>query len=385
MIAYFFLGPLMLLAKKWTPFQHPFVRYHAKKSSLILIIAIILLSIGFFIKPLFAWSIFGFSLWDTFLILYMSILIIVLLFWAYQAYHGKKIGKDLEESAKESFSLQQTTLSDEEKIRILWSFLPFIGIFIAGKYQTPETRIGRKVGSALMFLIILAIVLFGGVSSIVFLLTIISIAIFVITGVFLFVKDQFMTLALYEYIPSYHQIEAIFMAAITSVTDFFRIAFWGEKRENFQEKYKRFLWKYERIIPPDTPYWTYSWIFAVPFVNLLTIPSFFREKYAIYRGLIAEGFTLTLFSLIILFFVRDTSFLLFLLFPICTLSVYAGNNVHVRAPFTSIAWFFMELFHKSEQKIQSLKGEWEQTTKYTYETEKAYEDDQKWVNNLPKQ
>ncbi len=62
-------------------------------------------------------------------------------------------------------------------------------------------------------------------SSVTFLLLVAYIAVFVATGVFLFVRDGFFHLSAYDRIPSYHSIEAIISTAISGIFDFFRIAF----------------------------------------------------------------------------------------------------------------------------------------------------------------
>jgi hypothetical protein len=62
LIAYLFLGPLLLLAKSGTPLANPYVRGHAKKASIIILTGIILFLIYRFLKEFLMFSIFGFSI-----------------------------------------------------------------------------------------------------------------------------------------------------------------------------------------------------------------------------------------------------------------------------------------------------------------------------------
>lgn len=178
------------------------------------------------LKPLVNFQFFGISLHSVILTGMMSVLCGLLIHGAYRAYHG------IDARAIHTLTLDVAnehiagTYTEEEKIRILASFIPFIGIFIAKKYPTQPYITGRKVGGALVFVLITLIVFYGGaVSTLVFALTILAVVVFIITAVFLFLHGEFLSFGVYKYIPTYASIEAHISASIISVYEFFRVAF----------------------------------------------------------------------------------------------------------------------------------------------------------------
>ncbi len=88
MISYFFLGPLFLLARAGTPLASPSVREHAKRSSMIISISLLIGVLYFFIRPYIQYSPFGFDLRTILLTLIITGCIIALMHGAYQAYRG---------------------------------------------------------------------------------------------------------------------------------------------------------------------------------------------------------------------------------------------------------------------------------------------------------
>ncbi len=225
------------------------------------------------------------------------------------------------------------------------------------------------MGNFFTFCIILSTVFFGGVNTTGFLLTILYIIVIAMTGVYLFFQSEFLTLSFYAWIPSYHAIEAHIKTTLLMTREFVRVAFGGEKKFTYQEKYTFYLTQVGQVIPRSAPYWTHHSIFAIPGVNLITIPSFLNEKYDSYRGLIAEGILLTLFVCSILFFFAGSNALLYLLlFPIVTLIAEGKNNVHVRAPFTSLAWELIGTFLRTKKTVDDLKNQ-SQSESFRYQVD----------------
>lgn len=147
MIAYFFLGPLFLIVPRDTPFGEEYVRGHAKRASAIMGASILIIGMYLFLlKPLVNFQFFSISLHSVILTLMMIVLSALLIHGAYRAYHG------IDARAIHTLTLDVSnehvagSYSEEEKIRILASFIPFVGIFIAKKYPTEPYTIGRKVG-----------------------------------------------------------------------------------------------------------------------------------------------------------------------------------------------------------------------------------------------
>lgn len=62
LIAYLFLGPIMLLAKKDTPLADPYVRGHARRASIIIAIGAIVFVLYRLVHPYLGFGIFGISI-----------------------------------------------------------------------------------------------------------------------------------------------------------------------------------------------------------------------------------------------------------------------------------------------------------------------------------
>lgn len=62
LIAYLFLGPIMLLAKSGTPLADPYVRGHAKQASIIMTVGAILFLVYRLLYTYLTFGIFGISI-----------------------------------------------------------------------------------------------------------------------------------------------------------------------------------------------------------------------------------------------------------------------------------------------------------------------------------
>jgi hypothetical protein len=370
MIAYFFLGPIFLAVRSDTPIGDPYVRGHARRASMIMAIGIIvLIAYLFLLKPILNFQLpFGISLNSVILTAYMVILSGYLIHGAYRAYHGVDAREVRSLSVNTQTEQIAWTYSEEDKIRILASFIPFVGIFVARRYPIAPYTIGRRVGNLIALVLITLIVFYGGsVSTLVFAITILSIVLWIVTAVYLFMYDVFLSLSLYAYIPTYASIEAHIAASIISLYDFFRVAFGGEKRGNYGSVYSEKLELYETVIAPTAPYILPSWLIAIPGINLLTLPSIMSDGARPYHGLIAQGLIVTLATaLVIWLYGTGSSLGLYLLFPLCTLLAYRDANLLTRAPFTSPIVSLMSLWSQWHAQVTEM-GEKKEEVKYSYE------------------
>lgn len=162
LIAYLFLGPLLLLSKKGTPLADPFVRGHAKRASIIILIGFISYIIYYSIHSILLFTLLGISIDVVVLTCIVSGTILALMAGAYRAYNGSVAG----ESNWKSFAIpensnQEGIYSEETKIRVIASFIPFIGIIIASRYPSRENIIGRKIGNIFIFLLLTSILFFS--------------------------------------------------------------------------------------------------------------------------------------------------------------------------------------------------------------------------------
>jgi hypothetical protein len=372
LIAYLFLGPLLLLAKNWTPLAEPYVRWHAKRASLIILMGIVSF-IGYrYIKWLIGLSILGFSLEVIILTILVSCTLTALMVWAYRAFNWVTA----DESTWKSFHMPDNTMdvgtySEEDKIRIIASFIPFVWILVANKYRTEEIIIWRKVGTLFLILILTNLIfLEGTTTTLALVITLTYIGLIVTTAVYLFGFSRFLSFSFYSMIPTFYEFDAHIKAACITLFSFFRIAFGWEKRSNYSEQYSIYLERNQRIIVPTIEYFAPNWIFAIPGINLITIPSLWQLKYQEYTPLILQWIFLSLLAWSsIMLYGQASQVGLFLLFPIIALIIGSGTNLLTRAPLTSIMIDIYDLFGQGKAKIAAIKENGEEKVGYSYEVE----------------
>lgn len=225
LICYFFLGPFILLSKEGTPLADPFVKGHAKKSSIFLGIFAIIIAIFMQLKPFLTVSILNFSIYYILFAGIISLFFGIMLFGAFQAFRGIEAQKvwNFENLSSSFYDNQEYT--EEEKIRITLAFVPLLGIFLSAKYSEKEILLGRKIGNFFLFLLILSGILYGSVSIIGFIIILTYIGIIVTTGVLLFHQGKLLQLPFYNFIPTYTQIESYIGATLITGKEFLFIAF----------------------------------------------------------------------------------------------------------------------------------------------------------------
>ncbi len=169
------------------------------------------------------------------------------------------------------------------------SFIPFIGINIANKYPKQETIIGRKIGSLFTILLLTSILfLNGSTTTLALIITIIYIGLIATTTVYIFGYSRFLNFIFYSRIPTFLELDASIKAGIITILDFFQIAFGSEKKSGYQEQYNIYLVKNKEVKLFTVEYFAPTWIFAIPVVNLVTIPSLWQIKYREYTPLIIQ-------------------------------------------------------------------------------------------------
>lgn len=370
-IAYLFLGPIILLAKNDTPLADSFVRWHAKRASIIIFSGILAYICYRLIHSFLVFWVFGISFDNIVLSIIVSWTFLALIAWAYQAYNGVLAS----EFTWKSFSLPKSTIyeweySDESKIRIIASFIPFFWIIVANFYPMNETLIWRKIGTIVSFFLLTSILFFSGTTTtLTLIITVVYIWLLVVTTVQLFGFSRFFHFEFYDRIPSYLELDAHFKASIITMLDFCRIAFGKEKNSDYQTRYSRYLSMNMRTEKVETVYFMPKWLIAIPFVNIITLPSIRQSKYREYLPFILQWLFITLFMIIIIYFYWwESQMGIYLLFPIITLIVESKDNILVRAPLTSFIVDLYILFSMSKSKVAEIKANREEKVSYSYET-----------------
>ena len=369
LIAYLFLGPIMLLARSGTPLADPYVRGHARRANLIIAIGAIVFALYRSLHSYLAFGIFGISVDVIIVTSIVSITLLALIAGAYQAYHGIPAS----ETSWRSLSIPTNTMtesdySEEDRVRIIASFIPFCGIIIASSYPRRETAIGRKVGSLFALLVLTSIVFLSGTTTtLTLILTLAYIGLIVATTVQLFGFSRFLDFSFYNLIPTYAELESHIRAGVISAYDFCRVAFGGEKWTDYQTRYQSILSNNHTTKLPNSPYFAPTWITWLPVVNLITLPSLWQAKYREYTPLILQWLALTIIAIIIISVYGLSSQMgLYLLFPIISLMVGSRANTSTRAPITSIVVDLYQLFTRGQAKVAEIKQNGEEQVGFKY-------------------
>ncbi len=372
LIAYLFLGPIILLAKSGTPLSHPFVQWHAKRASIYILLGIVAFILYRSIHTIINVAFFGINIATVILGIIISIMLLVLIKWAYDAFQWIQAN----ESNWKSFVVPENTsivwsYTDEDKVRIIASFFPFIWSFIAKKYPKNETKIGSKISNFSIFLILLSMVFFSwGTATIVLILTLIYIAILVITAVQLFVTSQFLQFGFYKYIPTYQEFDAHIKTTLLQGLNFIKIAFWSQSTVSYAERYNQILSKNLKTTPINERYFAPNWIIALPIINLICIPSLWQKKYNDYIPMILQWLLISIFTIFIIFWYWINSQIgLFIIFPIIAIITEWADNLQLRAPFTSIMVDIYSLFNSSKNTLKEIEKNGAEKVTYTYNTE----------------
>lgn len=77
-------------------------------------------------------------------------------------------------------SHEESLVTEEEKVHILASMIPLLGIWISKTYPSPATTSGRIIGSAVFFIYIISLWLTGADSLLSFLILASAILLFVV-------------------------------------------------------------------------------------------------------------------------------------------------------------------------------------------------------------
>lgn len=179
--------------------------------------------------------------------------------------------------------------SENQKAEIIMAFVPILSIFIASRSSQNEVHIAARLSNFFLFFAVVFGVIFGtyvNMLSFLWLLAYISLA--VSHAVFLLVKNTFFTLPLYQFIPTYHDIEASVFASFSMIKEYLFAAFGKEKQKNFQNEFSLARKKFSEIHTFEEKFWVHPMIIALPIINFITIPAFFQEKYHEYQGNISE-------------------------------------------------------------------------------------------------
>lgn len=280
---------------------------------------------------------------------------------AYKAFRGNTAENNNISEKIIDDTISSNGYSEEEKVQISLAFIPILSAFIAEKNPKKEILIGKKVSHFFLFLFIISLIITNNSLDILnFLILFGYIILIASNAVWIFAKNSFLFLKIYNFIPTYHEAEAKIFAFFSMTKEFFQVAFGKEKSKNFQDEYQKILQKNSQKTQIETDFWTHPAIISLPIINIITIPSFFNKKFHEYQGNIAEGFFLTILCIFGFFFTK-IYWLYLLIFPIIAIFIEAKKNGNIRAPITSIARNIFIFSYKTKQKIENLQKNTEES------------------------
>jgi len=329
LISYFFLGPLLLLAKKNPNFSHPFVRSHAWAASrihaILLGFTILYMSL---LSQLFAYRL---PLIDIPLSRVVFSTFLLWMLWllfrgAYLAYQGKKYqGFHLSLSDTNIEHIDYNKVEGEaDIIRILTSFLPLVGVFVAQRYPSVLTQIGAKVSAYSTLLFILEFVFLRGESlfmiTLFFLITLI-----VTTGVLLASGKSVDFLIPIHTLPGIREIQVYSKVLPLYLADVFLVVIGRKNEIGFMQKCQEIHTKIENTEKQLAEYFTDNmlvfspYVIYIPVLNLLLLHRFFAPQKSRYALAINQGIMLSLIviGIIILGYLAivSTAWILFAILP----------------------------------------------------------------------
>jgi hypothetical protein len=355
MICYFFLGPIFLLARKNTPLSHPYVRLHAKKSSLILWAWIIGYILYLLIAPLIDWINIWIHLQTVLATWWLLVLFYFLLRGGYWAYQWNSEYGQFEESILKMEMTGEDIQShtEEDRMRYFWSFLPLLGIYLAEKYPSKYTQIGKNNGT-LSYVLIVCLIIYTGDTSLLSLIWILLYSILLAyIGVAILILHRFPGLSVLSSLPSSTSIESHIYTLFMSLIQFFWVIFWGSKKETYTELYAKIHTYRTQAVPYEQPYFMPRYMIAIPVVNIISLPSLFIKKYRENRANIVQWLLLSCITLWFWLQYGIGSNAIWLIFvPIVELGVYSMNNSNARAFLIDI---IAELYRWSSNRKHEIK------------------------------
>ena len=376
-ICYFFLGPFILFAKKDTPLGDTYVRAHAKESSKIVGIMVVVYILYFFVRNYINIGIPGLGMGISTLVLawIVWVTIFYLSRWAYYAYLWN-IPWETNVSPIKQFSniavtWVYTVQSEEEKSRILASMIPFLGIWITKKYNLPIMIRGRVLWSLFAFIYIISLLFSSEVWLIPTIVIILWIVLIVVEGIYLFLYNSFVSWNILDKIPTYNEVESHIRATSISIVEFFKVSFGKEKTGTYSDHFQNYMDEMnEHESHPDS-YFMPAWLIGIPFWNIFSIPSLFIKKYNSYRFIVMEWLLITLLFSYFIFWRKEfaSPYLLLLLFPITHILVYARSEKNIHTPGI---WLITRIFTFAKNTHMELKESAENNKEsFTYDTSKT--------------
>ncbi|MDD2744942.1 MAG: hypothetical protein PHU93_00205 [Candidatus Gracilibacteria bacterium] len=345
LISYFFLGALLLLAKRNPNFSHPFVREHAwaatRIHSILLGFSILYLQL---LADLLSYRlpIIDIPLSRVVFSVVLFFLLALLFRGAYLAHQGKKYqSMNLTLSEKDLSRVDYAKLEGEaDLIRTMISFFPLIGVFVAERYPSTLTQIGAKISGYSTFLFIIEFIFLRGESLLMVTLFFLIILI-VTTGVLLASQKSVDFLASVQLLPGIREIQVYSKVIPLYLADIFLVVIGRKNEIGFMQKCREINLKIENTEKQLSEYFTDAslvfspYIIYIPLLNLLLLYRFFSPQKSRYALAINQGIMLS-FLVIGVFILGYFDFLSYTLVLFALLPIMLGIATIKQKPFLQI-------------------------------------------------
>ncbi len=371
-ICYCFLWPVIWLARKNPNFSHSFIQWHAKRATLLFGIAwLIWILFIFVVWPITHLSIGPFILYDILLFSLVVLFLIVLIWHAFRAYKWE-FADDVRFDSLHKFNTSTTSevgvLSEKEKIIAILSFIPYLGIWIASRFSSPMTKQWATLGTWAILSILLISIWFHEWYTTGLLVTLAYIILVVTLSVRLFLEEKWVEIHILWLLPSPENINSYIITFYRYGIELIKTIIGKEANLSYQEVRARILSNQEFENP--APYLMSPIIIGIPILNVITLPSYFIEKYSIWRYALLQWYTVSIFVWLTLYFSWDSLWIAVLLIPSVFLMSFLSSNSKASSPIIGLFVHILNLLTfwllSGKEKIKNM-NESVEVVGFTYE------------------
>ncbi len=370
-ICYCFLWPVIWLARKNPNFSHPFIQGHARRSTLIFATAwVIWILFIFALWPITHWSIGPFILYDILLFVLVVLFLGVLIWHAFRAYKGEFADEVQFHSIQK---LHETTisemgiLSEREKIIIILSFIPFLGIWISSRFPQMMTKQGESISTWALGVILVISIWFHEWYTTGLIVTLWYILFVVTLGVQLFVGGKWIEMHILRLLPEIGELNMKITILYLYSIEIFKMIIWKQNTRSYRDLSEELLSQKESATP--SAFLFSPMLIGIPILNIVTIPSFFMERFVLWRHALLQGYLISIFVWLTLYFSWNPLWIVVLLIPSVYLLSYLPSNTSSSSPIIGILANILNTlsfgFFSGKEKIKNLKKTTE-TVDYYY-------------------
>jgi len=287
-ISYFFLGWIFLLARNNANFQDPFVKEHAKiatKGHALFLVGYIVYS--HFLSTFFYQTIpfINMSIDRVIDLVVFTILTGFILFGAYRASKGEILSTTeqaiLVDTNATIFTYDSAT--ETERVMLFLSYVPFIGISIARKYNNIITTVGANISTLFIICYGLSIIFLGFNSfSMIFLFLYILLVVYL--GVRFFFSNHCRLPGFFKYIPALDTLWSMMRVIPKYLIQIFLVSTGKKETLHLKLLFEEMQASDIRLQETMRTYFTDKniafspYLIFLPFINLIFLPKLFLSR-----------------------------------------------------------------------------------------------------------